>query len=450
MIECRVGYFRVTTPEPVFIGPDEKRRALERVLSSHTFSRSDQLKRFLRYICEKEIAGKIREVNEYSIGTEALGKRPGYSPGDDSSVRTRAHVLRQKLQEFYDTEEPDAEVRIEVPRGSYTPRFLPHSLPSQNRKLSLASVLLPETPPSASSSGAWPFAAGCLLASLVFSVIFFWIFVQKDRGGIDPVVREAWGDLLKAGERVDVCVATPPSMLLHSFRERTLPAHPFYLPAPGEVASWYQGLHMMDDGGNLYMHTTQDVLLLGDSLAAISAVRLLTTAGVAARVVSENDLRPYALRDRNVILIGSPNYSPYAARVLGTAAFSVRYDPISREEVISDNPSPTGTRTVFKPDRDQFGQRSTAYGLLTVFPSQGGDGNAETVICSGISAAGPQSAMEFFKSAPDLRFLKKRFASEGHKRFPRAYQVVVRCALDHNLALNWTYVTHRVLPRSPL
>jgi len=439
----------VTTPAPPIIGPNEKRHALERVLGSNTFSRSDQLKRFLRYICEKEIAGRTGEINEYSIGTEALGKRSGYSPGDDSSVRTRAHVLRQKLQEFYETEEPDAEIRIEVPKGSYSPHFLFHSAVTRNGKTDVASIFVPE-PPRIRSSWARPFAAGLVTASFIFSAIAFWMTSRTPADRIDTAVREAWGELLKSGERVDVCVATPPSMLLHSFRERSLPAHPFYLPAPGEIVPWYQSLHMLDGGGGLYMHTTQDVTLLGDSLAAVSAVRLLTTAGVASRVVSENDLRPYALRDRNVILIGSPNYSPYAARILGAAAFSVRYDPESREEVISDNPSGTAARTVFKPDRDAFGQRSTAYGLITVFPSQGGDGSAETVIFSGITAAGPQAAMEFFKSAPDLRLFKSRLSSEGYKKFPRAYQVIVRCALDHNLALNWAYVAHRVLHHSPL
>ena len=440
---------QVTTPEPAIISPDEKRRALERVLNSHAFSRSDQLRRFLQYVCEKEIAGRTGEINEYSIGTEALGRRADYSPGDDSSVRTRAHGLRQRLQEFYETEEPDAEIRIEIPRGSYTPHFLLHSPLVQSRKTSTASVPV-AAKPRISALPIWSFAAGFAAASLVFGAIAVWIAFRKPADPINSIVREAWGELLKPGERVDVCVATPPAMLLHSFREHVLPTHPLYLPAPDEIVTWYQGLQMLDGGGKLYMHTTQDVTLLGDSLAAIAAVRLLTLAGVTARVVSENDLRPYALRDRNVIFIGSPNYSPYAARVLGAASFSVRYDPESREEVISDQPSGTAARTMYKPDRNEFGQRTTAYGLVTVFPGQGGDGSTQTVVFSGITAAGPQAAMEFFKSAPDLQSLRSRLSSEGYKGFPRVYQVVVRCALDHNLALNWTYVTHRVLGRSPL
>lgn len=40
------------------ISNEEKRLALERVVASHTFSRSDQLRSFLRYICEAEFEGR--------------------------------------------------------------------------------------------------------------------------------------------------------------------------------------------------------------------------------------------------------------------------------------------------------------------------------------------------------------------------------------------------------
>ncbi len=81
------------------LSPDQKRRALEQALQGTTFSRADQLKRFLRYVCEMEIAGRAPEIKEYSIATEALGHSADYSPSDGSSVRSRAHSLRQKLQE---------------------------------------------------------------------------------------------------------------------------------------------------------------------------------------------------------------------------------------------------------------------------------------------------------------------------------------------------------------
>jgi len=108
------------------LGPsaDEKRAALDDVLRSRIFERSAQLQSFLRYVCEKEIAGRAGELSEHLIGVEALGRPAGYSPAEDSVVRRRAIDLRDKLQEVYESELVGAAVRIELPKGRYVPRFV--------------------------------------------------------------------------------------------------------------------------------------------------------------------------------------------------------------------------------------------------------------------------------------------------------------------------------------
>ena len=103
----------------------EKRAALEEVLRSATFLRASQVRNFLRYICEMEFAGRGETLHEYLIGVEALGRPTAYSTEDDSSVRRRAYALRQKLDEVYAKELTDARIRIDVPKGSYVPRFTP-------------------------------------------------------------------------------------------------------------------------------------------------------------------------------------------------------------------------------------------------------------------------------------------------------------------------------------
>jgi len=103
----------------------DKRAALEQVLRSATFLRASQVRNFLRYICEMEFAGRASTLHEYLIGVEALGRPTAYSTDDDSSVRRRAFALRQKLEEVYAKELTDAPVRIDVPKGSYVPRFIP-------------------------------------------------------------------------------------------------------------------------------------------------------------------------------------------------------------------------------------------------------------------------------------------------------------------------------------
>jgi hypothetical protein len=107
------------------IQDSDKRAALEQVLTSATFVRATQVRNFLRYICEMELAGRASALHEYLIAVEAMGLPSSYSTDDDSSVRRRAYALRQKLDRVYADELTEAKVRIEVPKGSYVPRFVP-------------------------------------------------------------------------------------------------------------------------------------------------------------------------------------------------------------------------------------------------------------------------------------------------------------------------------------
>jgi hypothetical protein len=102
----------------------DKRAALEQVLGSATFVRARQVRNFLRYICEMELAGRGAALHEYLIAVEAMGRPMAYSTEDESSVRRRAYALRQKLEEVYATELADAPVRIAVPKGGYVPTFV--------------------------------------------------------------------------------------------------------------------------------------------------------------------------------------------------------------------------------------------------------------------------------------------------------------------------------------
>jgi hypothetical protein len=101
----------------------EKQGALARVLSSRALGRSEQLRSFLRYVCEAEFEERGHEINEYAIGVYALGRPADYRPAEDSCVRSRAYELRNKLSLYYEREAPEDPIRIEIDKGAYIPRF---------------------------------------------------------------------------------------------------------------------------------------------------------------------------------------------------------------------------------------------------------------------------------------------------------------------------------------
>ena len=64
-------------------------------------------------------------LKERTIGAAVLGKPPDYDTGADSAVRVRANEVRKRLAAHYDAAAPRAGIRIELPLGSYTPKFTP-------------------------------------------------------------------------------------------------------------------------------------------------------------------------------------------------------------------------------------------------------------------------------------------------------------------------------------
>lgn len=147
----------------------EKRAAVEQVLQTVSFLRADQLRGFLRFICEMEISGRGEELSEYVIGVEALGRPPGYSPGEDPVVRRRAVHLRDKLDEVYAGELRAAALRIELPKGRYVPRFV--RVEAAPAPAEAAPVAATASRPGYGARHLFAsFAAGALSASAVFLV----------------------------------------------------------------------------------------------------------------------------------------------------------------------------------------------------------------------------------------------------------------------------------------
>jgi TolB-like protein/Tfp pilus assembly protein PilF len=98
---------------------------LERVLTSPGFARNERLSRFLRFIVEEELNGRGSELKESLIGVEVFGRKPGFDPKQDSTVRSEATRLRARLAEYYNDEGRGDALVIELPKGGYLPRFRP-------------------------------------------------------------------------------------------------------------------------------------------------------------------------------------------------------------------------------------------------------------------------------------------------------------------------------------
>ena len=103
---------------------DAERTEVELLLNSRTFARTNNLGRFLSFVCDKYFEGATSEIKEYSIAVQALGRPPDFDPQLDTVVRVTAHNLRKRLELYYGTQGADHVVQICLPPGHYVPLFL--------------------------------------------------------------------------------------------------------------------------------------------------------------------------------------------------------------------------------------------------------------------------------------------------------------------------------------
>lgn len=99
------------------------RQHLKEVLASHVFAGSKRTQGFLELIVAHALEGEFDQLHERMIGAEMFGRPLSYDTGSDSIVRVKATDVRKKLAQYYAEAKEQPPIRIELPSGSYVPRF---------------------------------------------------------------------------------------------------------------------------------------------------------------------------------------------------------------------------------------------------------------------------------------------------------------------------------------
>jgi TolB-like protein/tetratricopeptide (TPR) repeat protein len=104
-------------------GTDQQaiREQLERILHSVSFQHSRRRQRFLEFIVKETLAG--RNLKGYDVALGVFGRPETFDPAVDPVVRVEAGRLREKLREYYQSDGQDDPIRIDLPKGTYTPQI---------------------------------------------------------------------------------------------------------------------------------------------------------------------------------------------------------------------------------------------------------------------------------------------------------------------------------------
>ena len=114
------------------------RRQMDRIIHSGPFHQSQRRQRFLEYLVNETLAGRGGRLKGYNIALEVFERPETFDPIVHPLVRIEAARLREKLREYYDADGKGDPIRIDLPKGSYTPHI-------EFRQLG-ASGILPDGP----------------------------------------------------------------------------------------------------------------------------------------------------------------------------------------------------------------------------------------------------------------------------------------------------------------
>jgi hypothetical protein len=126
------------------------REQLNRVLHSVPFQHSQRRQRFLEYIVNETLAG--RSVKGYDVALEVFGRPETFDSTVDPVVRVEAGRLREKLREYYGADGQGDPIRIDLPKGTYTPQI-------EFRRDDGPRIVRQEAPPTEAVSSALPSVA---------------------------------------------------------------------------------------------------------------------------------------------------------------------------------------------------------------------------------------------------------------------------------------------------
>lgn len=281
-----------THPNPI-PAPDaaEVRAQLDRLLAHHLFSNSKRYPALLAYTVEQALLGNGAELKERSIGVEVFGRVPAYDANADPVVRITAGEVRKRLSQYYYDSAHAAELRIELPIGSYVPQFFPPAQPPALETDIAAAALSPQlevtAPPAQPARFRWLLTVALMLVSVAAGATVEAFFHPKPAPPPLTNFDRFWEPFTSSPNATTFCLGEPARNIdtedIQSFDAPVTPAKPEPL---------YFRLHY---SGNL---------ALADVITLTRTVAPLEMRHKSFRVVPASEASYSQLREGPIVLIG--------------------------------------------------------------------------------------------------------------------------------------------------
>jgi hypothetical protein len=427
------------TPASESLEGDARWKLAQRVVASKGFASSVLLTKFLLYVCDRQLRGRVAEITEHQIGVQVFGRRTSYNPGNDNIVRHYARLLRKRLDEYFAGEGRGESIRISIPRGGYIPAFHLHepiqdavevSLPEaealdagqasrDNREhegapVSVAVVRGATASPIAPQSEVlmpflramlhrYQWVAACVIA---LGVIASYFFVRPRLVQIRSGSHLLWSQLFSKDKQTFVVPADSGLVILEDIAGRSLSLREY---------ENRQYLYNLSLPASIDSDTRND--LNSARYTSVSDLNVVSKLSRLPELVPNRFVIRYArelhlddIKHSNVVLIGSVYSNPWVELFQDSLNFQFDYRSYADFDAIVNKHPRAGEPAIFHNTSD--GDSSKTYAVVALLPNL--DGTGKVLILEGLTMAGTEAAEDLlFNDAAMKAVLEKASEPNG-------------------------------------
>lgn len=426
--------------------PEECFETLERLFQSRWFRDSHQLQAFLRFAVEQTLAGHEDGLKEYSIGRAVFHRGGHYDPRLDSIVRVQASLLRKKLESYYQEEGKHDRLILELPKGSYVPRFRESdgSTAAQGGS-SAARVPGPQAP--SSKPGRWRLAIGAFLVGAVAGGLL--LQVRPGEAEAERQISIGLENQTTFGSPED-CPALWSGFIDGTTETLLTYGQPRFYSGGGLFIRDVRINSGTEQGAAEKLSRLSTVfhshLVPNDEtytgMGELNGVVLLSHFFVRhaqpTRLDGIRSVGPEQMRGKNLILVSSLRFRTLLNTMNLPSAFE--FDPGGDGGIRNLNPRPG--EAAFYPNNPGTGV-ATSHAIVSLWP---GNGSRPRILhLGGTHSWSTLAAAQYVTERDRLRQLARRLDPKGTGS-PASFQILLRVEGKESVPHAIRYITHRELP----
>lgn len=373
----------------------EERALLDRVISSRHFVKSALLSRFLRYICERSLAGEGNALTEHHIGVHVFGRPERYDCSTDNIVRNYARQLRGRLDDYYRWEGRDEPLRLEVPRGGYKPIFVRMVAdPPPTAIQGPVAIVTPESSVTPGSIGEplrgkrWLQGVVFVLSMIAVALLAVVLVLLRSRphplSATPSPMHSFWASVFRPDRDTVIVTADSGFGTLQDVLGRRLSLADYTSLQLGKLSLEPSDKYVAND------LASQRYTSMTDLETAVAFSHLPEVVPSRLRIRFARDLRMEDLKDGNVVLLGSAFTNPWAELFEKNLAFELVGDVGAHSwKILNRHPAP-GEASSYQGERDDPPHKT--YARIAWVPNV--DHTGHILMLQGLDMAGTQAAAQ--------------------------------------------------------